>query len=90
MGMCLYRMTSLQCVEAFSPSQLGEEQNCEGQGPQSEQYLHSWGEVIIDGIRARPLLKVWASYARMCVPVRGVDCSDPKSGVLHSMESHIV
>ena len=41
MGMCLYGMTSLQCVEAFSPAQLGEEQNREGHGTQSGQYLHS-------------------------------------------------
>ena len=46
MGMCLYGMTSLQCVEAFSPAQLGEEQNREGHGTQSGQYLHSWGEVV--------------------------------------------
>ena len=45
-------MTSLQCVEAFSPMQPGEEQNREGYGPQSGQYLHSWGEAVTDDIRA--------------------------------------
>ena len=49
-------MTSLQCVEAFSPAQLGEEQNHEGYGPQSGQYLHSWGGVVTDGIRAGPVI----------------------------------
>ena len=39
-------MTSLQCVEAFSPAQPGEEQNHKGYGPQSGQYLHSWGGVV--------------------------------------------
>ena len=45
-------MTSLQCVEAFSPAQPGEEQNREGYGPQSGQYLHSWGGVVT-GIKAQ-------------------------------------
>ena len=38
-------MISLQCVEAFSPIAVcfGGEQNREGYGPQSGQYLHSWG-----------------------------------------------
>ena len=39
-------MTSLQCVEAFSPAQPREEQNHEGYGPQSGQYLHNWGGVV--------------------------------------------
>ena len=39
-------MTSLQCVEAFSLAQPEEEQNHEGYGPQSGQYLHSWGGAI--------------------------------------------
>ena len=39
-------MTSPQCVEAFSPAQPGEEQNLEGYGLQSGQYLHSWGGVV--------------------------------------------
>ena len=39
-------MTSLQCVEAFSPAQPGEEQNHEEHGLQSGQYLHIWGGVI--------------------------------------------
>ena len=39
-------MTFLQCVEAFSPAQPGEEQNHEGYGPQSGQYLHSWGGAV--------------------------------------------
>ena len=39
-------MTSLQCVEAFSPAQPGEEQNREGYGLQSGQYLHSLGGVV--------------------------------------------
>ena len=45
-------MTSLQCVEAFSSVQLRGEQNHEGYGSQSGQYLHSWGGVISYGIRA--------------------------------------
>ena len=44
----------LQCVEAFSLAQPGEEQNRKGHGPQSGQYLHNWGGVVIDGIRAMP------------------------------------
>ena len=49
-------MTSLQCVEAFSPTAVcfEGEQNREGHGPQSGQYLHSWGGAVIDGIRAMP------------------------------------
>ena len=39
-------MTSLQCVEAFSPVQPGEEQNHEEYGLQSGQYLHNWGGVV--------------------------------------------
>ena len=41
-------MTSFQCVEAFSPIAVcfGEEQNHEGHGPQSGQYLRRWGEVV--------------------------------------------
>ena len=39
-------MTFLQCVEAFSLAQPREEQNHEGYGPQSGQYLHSWGGVV--------------------------------------------
>ena len=39
-------MISLQCVKAFSPAQPGEEQNHKGYGPQSGQYLHSWGGVV--------------------------------------------
>ena len=41
-------MTSLQCVEAFSPTTMcfGGEQNREKYGSQSEQYLHSWGGVV--------------------------------------------
>ena len=54
MGMCLQGMTFLQCVEAFSPAQPEEEQNHEGYGPQSGQYLYSWGGAVIDGIRAMP------------------------------------
>ena len=46
-------MTSLQCVEAFSPAQPGEEQNHEEYGLQSGQYLHSWDGVVTDGIRVR-------------------------------------
>ena len=49
-------MTSLQCVEAFSLAQPEEEQNREGYWPQSGQYLHSWGEVVTDGIRAGPVI----------------------------------
>ena len=49
-------MTSLQCVEAFSPAQPGEEQNHKGYEPQSGQYLHSWGGVITYGIRAGPVI----------------------------------
>ena len=45
-------MTSLQYVEAFSPAQHREEQNREGHGPQSGQYLHSWGGTVTDGIKA--------------------------------------
>ena len=30
------------------------EQNRERHGPQSGQYLHSWGGVVTDGIRAMP------------------------------------
>ena len=44
-------MTTLQCVEAFSLSQPEEEQTHERHGPQSRQYLHSWGGAVIDGIR---------------------------------------
>ena len=41
-------MTFLQCVEAFFPTAVcfEREQNCEGHGPQSGQYLHSWGGVV--------------------------------------------
>ena len=41
-------MISLQCVKAFSLAQPGEEQNHEGYGPQSGQYIHSWDEVVTD------------------------------------------
>ena len=49
-------MIVLQCVEAFSLAQPGEEQNHEGYKPQSGQYLHSWGGAITDGIRAGPVI----------------------------------
>ena len=39
-------MTSLQCVEAFSPAQPREEQNHEEYGLQSGQYLQSWDGVV--------------------------------------------
>ena len=48
-------MTFLQCVEAFSLAQPREEQNHEGYGPQSGQYLHSWGGVVTDSIKAGPV-----------------------------------
>ena len=51
-------MTSLQCVEAFSPAQPEEEQNHEEYGLQSGQYLHSWGGVVTYGIRAGPVSRV--------------------------------
>ena len=34
------------------------EQNHEGHGLQSGQYLHSWGEVVPDGIRVGPVTRV--------------------------------
>ena len=48
MEMCLWGVTSLQFVEAFSPTAVcfGGEQNCEGYGPQSGQYLRRWGGVV--------------------------------------------
>ena len=57
------------CVLFFGGG--GEEQNCEGYGPQNGKYLHSWGGVITNSIRAMPQLEVWAPQMRMCVPVRG-------------------
>ena len=48
-------MTSLQCVKAFSPAQLSEEQNHEGYGPQSGQYLHSWGGAIAKPIQVEEM-----------------------------------
>ena len=65
-------MTSFQCVEAFSPTIVcfEGEQNYKGYGPQSEQYLHSWGGAIIDGIRVMPYLEVWALHVRTHVPIR--------------------
>ena len=60
-----------------------------GMRPQSGQYLHSWGRIVIDGIRAMPWPEVWAPHVRTLVPVWGVDCSDLKRGVLHFMEFHI-
>ena len=44
---------SLQ-IEAFFPAQPGEEQNHEGYGPQSGQYLHNWGGAVTNGIKAMP------------------------------------
>ena len=49
-------MTSLQCVEAFSPAQPEEEQNHEEYGLQSGQYLHSWGGVVTYGIGVNPVI----------------------------------
>ena len=42
-------MTSLQYVDAFSPTTVcfEGEQNREGYGPQHGQYLHNWGGVVI-------------------------------------------
>ena len=49
-------MTSLQCVEVFSPTAVcfEGEQNREGHKLQNGQYLHSKGGVVTDGIRAIP------------------------------------
>ena len=52
-------MTSLQCVEAFSLAQPGKEQNHEGYGPQSGQYLHSWGGAITPSILVLSLLELF-------------------------------
>ena len=51
-------MDFLEGVEAFSPTAVcfGGEQNREGYGSQSGQYLHSWSRVVIDGIRAGPVI----------------------------------
>ena len=49
-------MISLQCVEAFSPAQPGEEQNHEGYGPQSGQYLHSWGGAVTLSLHQQPTI----------------------------------
>ena len=52
-------MTSLQCVEAFSPAQLGEEQNHERYGPQSEQYLHSRSGAVMCGCVMSPISSIY-------------------------------
>ena len=62
-------MTSLQCVEAFSPAQPGEEQNHEGYGPQSGQYLHSCGGAVTYVIVI--IFKCIRAYARSYTLVHG-------------------
>ena len=43
-----------------------------------------------DGIKAMPLLEVWVPHARTRVPVRGVNCSDPKGGLaIHGIPHHL-
>ena len=61
-------MTSLQCVEAFSPAQPGEEQNHEEYGLQSGQYLHSWDGVVIKAIDISS-----SKFVHICVDIKHVN-----------------